>query len=736
MTNNNNILTVSYGTFSCTLEGFEDSFGTMKAIAEYFRDLSAEDRYFGSEPVQPDAERLAQIAEREVSRRVEAREHDGQIMLKAHNNASADTTEFSPALTQAWESAVPFAAPASTPVSLPEPAPSEEAAPSDYDPSADDQVGAVEETPPEASDENPVTIERSIQDDPEALAEDDQEQACDMVGDDGPTLQDVASDRDPHEEVPAQIEAPEAEPQFAHSPTVQDDFAEEMETQDAALDATASLADDTLPEDVEEEVEIGANTLDNVTPFVDAPATGLSVDANSISAKLQRIRDVVADDDEAPTEESQNDTADLAEFVETEALDASIAIEEPAPETEQATVNSDLKGAIDGINQALRADAPNSDAPDEHHEHHEHDSANELSNLLKRLEAGSQSDDGIEEREDAHPPTPEVRPLVAKEPSNDAEEDKTEVLPLEAYEAHDGEETATAPVTGRVLKVDRAELEAAIETGELEEIYETEEPLLSAEEEAELQRDLAAIVGETSARAAQPTVMPRDGLAKMHKDAGQDVSRLMAEADHKMEDPEGATRRNAFAHLRAAVEARFADKTIEEEPSEADTTRAYRDDLAEVVKPRRPIANGNRTKRPAEAPAAPLQLVAEQRIDVAASGNTTVTPRRIANTFDDDLDASQDTGFIDFAAEMDATELPDVLEAAASYLTFVEGLEYFSRPQLMSRVRQVDCGPFTREDGLRCFGQLLRSGKIDKLKGGQFAASPEIGFQPAERAAG
>ena len=66
----------------------------------------------------------------------------------------------------------------------------------------------------------------------------------------------------------------------------------------------------------------------------------------------------------------------------------------------------------------------------------------------------------------------------------------------------------------------------------------------------------------------------------------------------------------------------------------------------------------------------------------------------------------------------------------------VEGRDQFSRPMLMGKIKEVEQERFTREDGLRSFGHLLRQGKLQKLKGGRFAVTETTEFRAAARQAG
>lgn len=321
---------------------------------------------------------------------------------------------------------------------------------------------------------------------------------------------------------------------------------------------------------------------------------------------------------------------------------------------------------------------------------------------------------------------------------------------------------------------------------------------LSAEAEKALAEELAALQGDwdqaddlaapdapasepmeeretpDAAKVAAPEVEPKAEAHPLTQAAraltqgsiderGSDVARLMDEANTKIERPENRRRFSAIAHLKAAVAATVADRKMrasegksEEDP---DTTEAYRADLTRVVRPRRPEAPSAGTQRPASAPAktAPLMLVSEQRVDEGQPRSITpVRPRRIsaadlaarieaAQEDEDtvvespratDANAQQDD-FAEFAEKLGATGLADLLEAAAAYSEGIEGRPHFSRPQIIRKVAALTGqSRYDREAGLRSFGALLREGKIEKVKRGQFAITESSRFFKEARRAG
>lgn len=238
--------------------------------------------------------------------------------------------------------------------------------------------------------------------------------------------------------------------------------------------------------------------------------------------------------------------------------------------------------------------------------------------------------------------------------------------------------------------------------------------------------------------AERVTLHDRSGTTAL-PNQDSDLERLMAVADERMGEPEFTHTRDTYSQMRAAVAAASVEHSPGDDSTPEEDESAYHVDLASVMRPGQPAPT--RPGRPAAGEQqAPLKLVTEQRVDLEDRPlmKGPVRPRRVYSAqTDEDVDSGEiETSFSEFAAEHGATEMPDVLEAAVSYLSFVEGRKQFSRPQLMNKLRQIDDGSYDREDSLRSFGNLLREGKIEKAGSGRFTASDAIGFRPNDRAAG
>ncbi|MEQ8293005.1 MAG: hypothetical protein RIA08_12445 [Roseovarius sp.] len=761
----------------------------MKAIAEYFRDLAADDRYFGAEPPTPDAEMLARIAEREIARRVEAHENEGRIVLRAAE-AAAEAEEVAP-----------------EPAPEPKPEPKQIAAAAalarveDESEALKTAIHAHTEAV-EAEADEPVALEPAAE---TAIETPPQEQQ--------PLVAMAPAAEDPviAEDEVVIAEAPVAEEDDAYLQeamadlVAEDDDAEDHD--DEELNAFADVAEDDQDEPFAGYDEDYAE--DDAEEVIIPPAPAAE-EADSVAARLRRIRSVVAHSSDGYATDDYSEDEHAQDFLQrtAEELDATLAEDDAAVEQpEEASDETDEDDAFADLSARL------AEAADE--------TAEDPAGTLETAEADEADlDDGLSEDTlsqllaDAMPaeeaPANDTAPQLETEPEAEADDEAPFVLTGEEQVTTD----AGRPLRARVLKMKRSEFEAAIASGQIEEDFDEDEApaaaapdmateaddaeaMLSPEDEAELQRELAEVEAEMEqgagfdeAPAAHEMVADEAGIdeaafedadahdaepepeqmfeepapapaAEAHDDAmdepddmpgarrarrlqgsdtESDASRLFDTADTHFEAPDSNKRRNAIQHLRAAVAATKAEKnagsTLAQEPDED----PYRSDLASVVRPRRHRASGSdetpRSRRPgAETRQAPLKLVAEQRVDTPRDP---VRPRRVSAQLSGQAESApvEEGGFSEFAEQIGASTLPELLEAAAAYMADIEGRQQFSRPMLMGKLKEVELDSFSREDGLRSFGHLLRQGKLQKVKGGRFSITDQTEFRAQARHAG
>jgi hypothetical protein len=523
-----------------------------------------------------------------------------------------------------------------------------------------------------------------------------------QVGDTGVSLRQVTA-------APASIKDAPAEPETAEPATDEPD----VRDTDALDHGPLAVDDDYLLSDEPEDVLA-------VDPQAVPPGTG---PAETVAEKLRRIRAVVSRSIEPV--ESEDEPLFSAE-------QAPVADHpNPAPRRERALTETIAQITADLAGDESDEEPVSDEAPTQAKSGFESEvDAGSDNAMASELFADDDDDDDSEESDAGFFAESETLDEDGDDEDwnwmkdEDSSPSWSDSLEPEVSETKSAPGTSPEDAVASVLASETAAQEPVAETTDIEAEAEvdadkSEVLRLDPADQAEAGDEIAS---ETERKASKP-------LVPLSESNG-DVGRLLAETDNQLQDGEGIRRRRVISQMRAAVAAtkadrlisrRFFSKSVEEKSEET----PYRQDFTQAVREvSRPL-----TAEPVRKPTTPLVLVSSQRIDVEAVIEKS-QQASVAKT-------AATEGFALFAETMGATELPDLMEAAAAYSAFVEGQTTFSRPEIMKRVARVDPAlNLSREEGLRSFGQLLRQGKLQKLERGQFTISKSTRFNPEQRYAG